>query len=119
MVLNISGIDKLKGHLFHNREVVDITLAERFGKTSASYVFHFSSIPYSGPTNPNKYAKWEDKFEVHLCRHPKNKVYELFVMGLHGVTCQELTLHEVKNFSAFVKGIELVIGRAKKYWEEN
>ena len=119
MVLNISGIHKLKGHLLHNRELVDITLVERWGKTSASYVFHFPAIPFTGPINPNRYAKWEDKFEVHLCRHPKNKMYELFVMGLHGVTCFELYWEDIQNFSNFIASFGVVVGRGKKYWEEN
>lgn len=118
MVLNISGIDRLKHNFFHNREVLKITLAERFGKESGSYVFHFGQCPITVLKPTNRMKQWGDPFEVHLCRYPKHNKYELFVMGLHGVTCQELTLDEVKNFSEFVNGIELVIGRAKRYWEE-
>ena len=119
MVLNISGIDKLVGHHFHNRTIQKVTLAERFGKESASYVFHFPAIPFTGPINPNRYAKWEDKFEVHLCRYPKNKMYELFVMGLHGVTCQELYWEDIQNFPNFIASFGVVVGRSKRYWEEN
>ena len=118
MVLNISGIHKLKGHLFHNREVVDVTLVERWGKTSASYVFHFGSCPIHTPKPSQRLKQWGDPFEVHLCRHPKNKMYELFVMGLHGVTCQELYWEDIQNFPNFIASFGVVVGRAKKYWEE-
>jgi hypothetical protein len=120
MVLNISGIDKLIGQSFHNRTIEKVTLAARWSKESASYVFHFPAIPYSGPKNPHRYKTWYDDFEVHLCRYPKHgKVYELFVMGLHGVTYQELYWEDIQNFPNFIASFGVVVGRSKKYWEEN
>lgn len=119
MVLNIKGIDKLIGQSFHNRTIQNVTMATRWGKESASYVFHFPAIPYSGSTNPNRYKMWHDEFEVHLCRYPKGKVYELFVMGLHGVTCLELYKEDIQNFSNFIASFGVVVGRSKRYWEEN
>jgi|LauGreDrversion4_2_1035121.scaffolds.fasta_scaffold263801_4 hypothetical protein len=116
MVITIDNIRKLVGCHFHNRTIQDISLSERFGKGSASYVFHFDAIP-SIHVSLNK--KWEDEFEVHLYRSPKqNGKYELFVMGLHGVTCEELYWKDIQNFSEFYSYIYLVIGRAKKYWDE-
>ena len=119
MVLNIKGIDKLIGQSFHNRTIEKVTMAKRWSNESASYVFHFPAIPYSGPTNPNRYKMWHDEFEVHLCRYPKGKVYELFVMGLHGVTCLELYKEDIQNFSNFIASFGVVVGRSKRYWEEN
>ena len=118
MVLNISGIDKLKHNFFYDREVVKITLAERFGRESASYVFHFGQCPITTPKPTQRLKQWGDPFEVHLCRHPKNNKYELFVMGLHGVTCYECELADIQNLSLFHTAMNVVIGRAKKYWEE-
>lgn len=118
MVLNIDGIQKLKGHLFHNREVEKVSIAERFGRDSASYVFHFGSCPIHTPKPSQRLKQWGDPFEVYLGRYPQNGIYELFVMGLHGITCQHLYWSEIQNFSEFHSAMGIVIGRAKKYWEE-
>ena len=116
MVITIDGINKLVGHHFHNRTIQKITTERRFGKGSDSYVFHFPSIP--GPRNSTSYGTkdWVDEFEVHLCRYPKKGKYELYVMGLAGVTCQELNFSDILKFSEFLGAMGVVIGRAKKYW---
>lgn len=119
MVITIDGINKLVGHHFHDRTIQKITTERRFGKKSDSYVFYFPSIP--GPRNPISYGgrDWVDEFEVHLCRYPKNGKYELYVMGLANVTCQELNWSDILKFSEFLGAMGVVIGRAKKYWIVN
>lgn len=120
MVITIDGINKLVGHHFHNRTIQKITTERRFGKGSDSYVFHFPSI--SGPRNSTSYGTkdWVDEFEVHLYRNPdKSGKYELYVMGLASVTCQQLSWSELLKFSEFLGAMEVVIGRAKRYWVVN
>lgn len=118
MVLNIDGIQKLKGHLFFNREIIGVESIKRFGDTSDAYVFHFSEIP--GPNIPTSGTKeWEDAFDVYLNRYPKNGTYELFWMGLHGVTCEQLNISQIRNFGIFSSCIQKVVGFGKAYWEES
>jgi len=118
MVLNISGINKLLGHTFHNRTVVKVSIAERYGDGSSSYVFHFSPIPNS-KQDPLGLKSWEDDFEIHLYRTPKNNRYELFWMGLHGVTCTELSWNDIQTLPTFTAALSMVVERGKRYWAEN
>ena len=118
MVLNISGINKLISHTFHNRTVVKVSIAERYGDGSSSYVFHFSPIPNS-KQDPLGLKSWEDDFEIHLYRTAKNNRYELFWMGLHGVTCTELSWNDIQNLSTFTAALGMVVERGKRYWAEN
>ena len=118
MVLNISGINKLVGHHFHNRTVEKATIAKRYGNGSTSYVFHFPATPNYIP-NPTGVSKWENEFEIHLYRTPKGGKYELFWMGLHGVTCMELSWKDIQNFSTFISSLGMVVERGKRYWTEN
>jgi len=117
MVLNISGINKLTGHIFHNRTIQKVSLAARYGVDSSSYVFHFPEIPHYN--YGSTYKQWEDEFEIHLYRRPKNGKYELFWMGLHGVTCMELGWKDIQNFSTFISSLGMVVERGKRYWTEN
>ncbi len=118
MVLNISGISKLTGNTIHTRTIEKVTIAERYGDGSTSYVFHFPPIPNS-KRSPLGLKSWEDDFEIHLYRTPKNNRYELFWMGLHGVTCIELSWNDIKNFDTFITSLYMVVERGKKYWLQN
>lgn len=113
MVITIDGIQKMKGHLFCGREIVDVSEVIFFDRQH--YTFQFNSLP----AKSNPFGCWENKFEVHLVREPKNGSYELYVMGLHGVTCQSLHLSEIQNFQTFYSYFEKVIRLSKQYWDEN
>jgi hypothetical protein len=118
MVLNISGINKLIGNTIHTRTIGKVFIAERYGNGSTSYVFHFTPIPNS-KRNPSGLKSWEDDFEIHLYRTPKNNRYELFWMGLHGVTCTELSWNDIQTLPTFTAALGMVVGRGKRYWAEN
>ena len=113
MVITIDGIQKMKGHLFCGREIVDVK-ADNFFNT-LHYVFHFDSLTSNG----NPYGCWENRFEVHLLREPKNGSYELYLMGLHSVTCQQLDKSEIQNFRTFYSYFEKVVRLGKTYWDES
>jgi hypothetical protein len=111
MELVIDGITKLIYHTYHGRKIEDIRVDKRQAARDASYVFTFPSI-YSGLSG------WNKKMEVYLCKYPTpNEEYELFVMGLHGVTCIYLKLDQIKDIKVFQTYMVLVIDKAKRYWE--
>ena len=114
MVLNIDGIQRMNHNIFCDRELIKIDSADHFGVKH--YVFHFDSLPNykNGP-----FTTWEDKFAIHFVREPKNGSYELYWMGLHGVTCQKLDISEVRNFSAFYNHFKMVVQLGKRYWDES
>ena len=114
MVLNIDGIQKMNHNIFHGREIVRIENADHFG--TKHYVFHFDCLR---GYKPGPFPTWEDKFAIHLVREPKNGSYELYWMGLHGVTCQRLDISEVKNFSTFHNHFKMVVTLGKRYWAES
>jgi len=114
MVITIDGITKLKGHLFCGREIKRVTAELHFN--TKYYIFHFDCLP---GYEPRPFTYWEDAFAIHLTREPKNGVYELFWMGLHGVTCQQLHKSEIENFSTFYSYFEKVIRLGKTYWDES
>ena len=117
MVIRIDGIDKLVGEQFRARIIEKVSHAKRYGEKSDSYVFHFASIPLNGSRNPNRYKQWEDGFEVYLSRYPDpNGIYELFWMGLHGVTCQQLDKRDITDFDTFNGHLGLVVERGRNYW---
>jgi hypothetical protein len=117
MVLNISGIDKLVGEQFRTRTIQKVTNAKRYGEKSDAYVFQFAPILTNVLTNPNRYKQWEDGFEVYLSRYPDpNGIYELFWMGLHGVTCQQLDKRDIMDFDTFTGHLGLVVERGRNYW---
>jgi len=119
MVLNISGINKLTGHHFHNRTIEKVTTDKGVVVSSNAYVFHFPAIPCTN-RKPNSYKQWEDEFEVYLYRNPNSfGKYELFVMGLHGVTVEYLDIFDVKKFGHFSTFMGSVVIKCKKYWDEN
>lgn len=118
MVLNISGINKLIGNTIHTRTIGKVFIAERYGDGSTSYVFHFSPIP-EWKRDPSGLKSWGDDFEIHLYRTSKNNRYELFWMGLHGVTCTELSWNDIQNLATFTASLGMVVERGKRYWVEN
>ena len=110
MELVIDGITKLIYHTYDGRKISDIRIDKRNGARAASYVFTFPSID-------NPLDGWNRELEVYLCKHPDGSGrYELFVMGLHGVTCHYLELKEVKNIKVFQTYMALVVDKAKQYW---
>lgn len=114
MVLNIDGIQKLEGHIFCNRTIKSVQSEVHFSQKV--YVFYFDSI---ATTDSSPFTKWEDAFRVYLYREPKNGAYELFWMGLHGVTCETLDISQIRNFQTFYSYFEKVIRLGKAYWDEN
>jgi hypothetical protein len=119
MELVISGIEKLTGHHFHNRTIERVTLEKGEIVSGSSYVFHFPAIPFITKTN-NPYKQWEDSFKVYLYRNPNAYgKYELFWMGLHGVTVEYLDVSDIKKFGNFSAYMGEVVRKGKKYWYEN
>ena len=114
MVITIDGIQKMNHNIFCNRAITKIESATHFG--TKHYIFHFDNVP---GYQPGPFPTWEDKFAIHLVREPKNGSYELYWMGLHGVTCQRLDISEVKNFSTFYSYFQEVIRLGKRYWDES
>jgi hypothetical protein len=112
MELVIDGITKLIYRTYHGRKIEDIRIDKREPSTnSASYVFTFPPIdsPLDG---------WNRKMEVYLCKYPTpDEKYELFVMGLHGVTCYYLEKDEIKDFEKFHNYMVSTMFKAKFYWE--
>lgn len=121
MELVIEGFQKLLVKRFSDRKITDIQIRNRgrgFGEDN-SYVFTFGEIPLTSQSNSNPRGKsWENEFEVWLAKLPnQNGEYEMFVMGLHGVTCYELVLDDVKSLDRFSKVMDIVVNRAYEYWK--
>ena len=111
MELVIEGLDKLIFRTYHSRKIKDIRIDTRQPGRDASYVFTFPPIG-------NGLDGWNKKMEVYLCKYPTpNEQYELFVMGLHGVTCDYLELKQIRDIDIFQAHIISVMNRAKTYWE--
>jgi hypothetical protein len=111
MELVIDGITKLIYRTYHGRKIEDIRVDKRQTGRDASYVFTFPPID-SGLKG------WNKKMEVYLCKYPTtNGCYELFVMGLHGVTCYYLEIEEIKDFEKFHNYMISTMFKAKTYWE--
>ena len=111
MELVIDGITKLIYRTYHGRKIEDIRIDKREPSTnSASYVFTFPPI--------DSIDGWNKKMEVYLCKFSDtNGRYELFVMGLHGVTCYYLERKEIKDIDSFHNYMVSTIFKAKTYWE--
>lgn len=121
MELVIEGVHKLILKTFSNRKISNIEVKHRgrgFGDDN-SYVFTFGKIPLTSQSNANGMGKsWESEFEVWLAKFPNQwGKYEMFVMGLHGVTCYELVLDEVKSLDRFSKVMDIVVNRTYEYWK--
>lgn len=110
MELVIDGLDKLRHHTYHARKISNIRIDKKGVGRKASYVFDFPSIDGS-------IEGWNRELEVYLCKHPDGSGrYELFVMGLHGVTCHYLELEEIKDMVVFQVHIISTMNKAKQYW---
>jgi len=111
MELVIDGLDKLMVSTYVQRKISDIRIDSRQISRDASYVFTFPPID-------NPIDGWNKKLEVYLCKFPTpDGVYELFVMGLHGVTCSYLELKQIRDIEIFQAHIISTMIRAKTYWE--
>jgi hypothetical protein len=111
MELVIDGITKLIYHTYDGRKIGDIRIEKRQIGRDASYVFTFPPID-------NLLKGWNKELEVYLSKFPDGSGrYELFVMGLHGMTCIYLELKEIKDIKVFQTYMALVIDKAKKYWQ--
>jgi hypothetical protein len=111
MELVIEGLDKLMVSTYVQREISDIQIDKRQIGRDASYVFTFPPIdsPIDG---------WNKELEVYLCKFPTpDGVYELFVMGLHGISCSYLELKQIRDIEIFQAHIISTMIRAKTYWE--
>jgi hypothetical protein len=108
----IDGLHKIRRTTYHARTISDISIDKR-GRYSnaASYVFTFPPIG-------NGLEGWDKELQVYLCKFPDpDGKYELFVMGLHGVTCYYLELEQIKDINVFQVHIIATMNRAKQYWE--
>ena len=111
MELVIEGLDKLCFYTYDGRKISDIRIDKRSGAREASYVFTFPPID-------NLLKGWNKELEVYLCKFPEGSGrYELFVMGLHGMTCDYLELKQIRDIDIFQAHIISVMNRAKNYWE--
>ena len=111
MELVIEGLDKLILYTYVQRKISDIRVDNKGVGRDASYVFTFPPID-------SEIDGWRNKMEVYLCKFPtSNDVYELFVMGLHGVTCSYLDLKQIRNIDIFQAHFISTMDRAKTYWE--
>ena len=119
MELIIEGLHKLTLKTFSERKISGITVRNRGrGDADISYVLTFREIPRTPQSYTNAMGTgWESEFEVWLAKFPNQSgKYEMFVMGLHGVTCYELDLNEVRSMDTFTKAMHLVVSRCKGYW---
>jgi hypothetical protein len=111
MELVIEGLDKLIWSTYVQRKISDIQVDTRQIGRDASYVFTFPPID-------SRIEGWNKKLEVYLCKYPTpDGVYELFVMGLHGITCSYLELKQIRDIEIFQAHIIGTMIRAKTYWE--
>ena len=110
MELVIEGLDKLIFRTYHGRKIGNIHVDTKQPGRDASYVFTFPPI--------DSIDGWNKKMEVYLCKYPAiNGKYELFVMGLHGVTCYYLEREEIKDIDTFHNYMVSTMFKAKTYWE--
>lgn len=111
MELVIEGLNKLVLKTFSDRKISDIQIDNKGVGRDASYVFTFPPID-------SEIDGWRNKMEVYLCKFPtSNGAYELFVMGLHGVTCSYLDLKQIRDIDVFECHFISTVDRAKTYWE--
>ena len=121
MELVIEGLNKLALKTFLSRKISDIRVENRTKKIpqDTAYVFTIKELPKPHQFKVNGMGKsWESEHEVWLGKFPNAYgKYELFVMGLHGVTCYEMELFDVKCLDSFCIAMDVVLERCKGYWE--
>jgi hypothetical protein len=121
MELVIDGVTKLHFKTFYDRKINNIEIKNR-GRDDGmdnSYVFTFREIPKAPQTYTNAMGTgWESEFEVWLSKFPNGRgKYEMFVMGLHGVTCYDVPISEMRTLDSFCVVMGVVVNRCKKYWK--
>ena len=115
MELIIDGLHKIRRTTYHARTISDISIDKRdgVGGRDASYVFTFPPID-------NPLDGWNKKMEVYLCKYPTpDEKYELFVMGWHSATLENITISEIKDAHTFLTKIGLVLDKLKDYIDVN
>lgn len=119
MELIIDGLDKLARKTFDGRKVSKIGVGDRGYCNDKSYVFTFGEIPKTPQAHTNTFRTvWENEFEVWLSKVPNmDGNYEMFVMGLHSVTCYEVPKGELLSLDKFTPALEVVVSRGKRFWE--
>jgi hypothetical protein len=118
MELVIDGITKLIYHTYHGRKIGDIRVDKRHIRVDKRHAARDTSYVFTFPPIGKGLTGWDKELEVYLCKYPTpNEEYELFVMGLHGVTCIYLKIDEIKDIKVFQTYMVLVIDKAKRYWE--
>lgn len=119
MELIIEGLDKLALKTFDGRKISKIEVGNRGYPNDKSYVFTFGEIPKTAQSYTNAMGSgWESEFQVWLSKVPNmNGNYEMFVMGLHGVTCYEVPKRELISLDVFTPALGVVVNRGKKFWK--
>lgn len=119
MELIIEGLDKLAFKTFDGRKIYKIEVGNRGYPNDTSYVFTFGEIPKTPQSHTNAMGTgWESEFEVWLSKFPNTDgKYEMFVMGLHGVTCYEVPKGELISLDVFTPALGVVVSRGKKFWK--
>jgi hypothetical protein len=122
MELVIEGLNKLALKTFSGRKISDITVKNRTRKSTpqdTAYVFTIKELPKPHQSKSNGMGKsWEDEHEVWLSKFPNAYgKYEMFVMGLHGVTCKEMEISHIKSLDTFCIAMDVVLERCKGYWQ--
>ena len=113
MVITIKNVDKIVGTEIYGRTLTAAIPTQRYG--TDSYVFTFSEFHLREPQQPNRSFDWSAPFSIYLYREPKNGKYELFWMGLHGVTVQYLTYEQIKSFDTIQNSMKRIIELAWEY----
>lgn len=60
---------------------------------------------------------WNKEMEVRISREPKEKGYELYVMGLHTVTVQYINPNSFKTIDALKRAMIVVMTSAWNWWK--
>lgn len=119
MELIIEGLDKLAFKTFDGRKISKIEVGNRGYHNDKSYVFTFGEIPKTPHSYTNATGTaWESEFQVWLSKTPNTDgKYEMFVMGLHGVTCYEVPKGELISLDKFTPALGVVVSRGNKFWK--
>lgn len=112
-IVNIETLMNTMSSYVIKRKMKTIEEKDHFG--TPCYVFSFlGETPYGAN------SRFEDKFEIFLYRTPNEKgLYELYWMGLHGVTNELIPKSEIENKSLFLMNLNKVINKAKDYYIKN
>ena len=111
-IVNIETLMNTMSLYVLNREMKSIEKKDHFG--TPAYVFSFRG------NTPMGDWKFEDKFEIYLYRIPnQNGLYELYWMGLHGITNELIPKSEIENKSLFLMNLNKVINKAQDYYIKN